>query len=350
MTAKGIDTAPIIFTEDIQSMLKNWVKDNSYHQVAVLVDENTKTHCYPQIDASLPSHRTILIRSGEINKNLNTCEHIWAELTTYGFDRKSLLINLGGGVIGDMGGFCAATFKRGMDFINIPTTLLAQVDASIGGKLGIDFHSYKNHIGLFKDPKVVFIDPAFLNTLTKREKLSGFAEIIKHTIISDKKSWKELSQNQYPDYDWPALVQNSIALKKSIVEEDPYESGKRKILNFGHTAGHAIESLRMGTNSALLHGEAVAIGMMVETQIAYKKGYIKKYERDEILKYVCSVYGKISIGKENYNDMLSRMQQDKKNKNKEIYMALPNSIGDAQWDIQVSPREILESLDFYETY
>ena len=219
---------------------------DKYSTLFVLVDENTRAFCLPIFEQKISNlaYHIIEIPSGETHKNIATCQFIWSEMVKYGADRKSCLINLGGGVIGDMGGFTASTFYRGMDFIQIPTTLLSQVDASIGGKLGIDFMNLKNAVGLFKNPKQVCISADFLHTLSPREIRSGFAELIKHGLIASKKDWDELKDIKSISEvaDWEKYIIPSLAIKKAVVQEDPFEMGLRKSLNFGHTIGHAIES------------------------------------------------------------------------------------------------------------
>ncbi|MEM9391159.1 MAG: 3-dehydroquinate synthase family protein, partial [Bacteroidota bacterium] len=242
----------IVITDEANAQLQQTLSEINFTQLAVLVDENTLTHCYPIIENVLPPHSLIQINSGEEFKTIETCSSIWKMLTENAFDRKGLLINLGGGVIGDMGGFCARTYKRGLQFINLPTTLLAQVDASIGGKLGIDFEGLKNHIGLFSEPDQVIVDPVFLRSLPKNELTSGFAEVIKHNLIADIDNWNRLNKLQLDDINWLDTIRHSVEIKKKIVEEDPLEGGKRKILNFGHTVGHAVESYRMLNGKRIL--------------------------------------------------------------------------------------------------
>ena len=252
-----------------------WIGKNSfskldisiYSQVAILVDENTKRDCLsklPQIESAL----IIEIKSGEQYKNISTCSFIWEQLTINNFDRNSLLINLGGGVIGDMGGFCAATYKRGLEFIHIPTTLLAMVDASVGGKLGIDFKGFKNQIGLFNNPKAVLISSVFLETLAESELKSGFAEVVKHALISDNSLWLKLKNTPFTDLDWEDIIDTSIQIKNKIVLADPFEKGERKKLNFGHTFGHAIESYYLEKRTPISHGKAVFMGMILEAEIS----------------------------------------------------------------------------------
>ena len=226
-----------------------WIGENSiskldvsqYSKIGILVDENTKEFCLPLL-SEIKKSVIIEIKSGEENKNIDSCNLIWEALTKNCFDRNSLLINLGGGVIGDMGGFCASTYKRGIEFIQIPTSLLAMVDASVGGKLGVDFNGLKNQVGLFSNPKSVIINPKFLETLPEDELRSGFAEVVKHALIVDKNLWNHLKNNPFQDLYWEEIIESSVQIKNKIVMSDPKEKGERKKLNFGHTFGHAIES------------------------------------------------------------------------------------------------------------
>lgn len=327
-------------------LIRNFFKDKSYSKVSVLTDTNTATACYPKIKSQLPPHTVFQIEAGEEAKNLTTCSAIWQKLTDEHFDRHSLLLILGGGVIGDMGGFCAATYKRGIDFVLMPTTLLAQVDASIGGKLGIDFNHYKNHIGVFQTPVTTLISPEFLKTLPERELRSGFAEIIKHCLISDAQTWEVIHTKTLQQQDWNELIAHSVKFKSKVITEDPKEKGLRKILNFGHSTGHAIESHFLNSGNRLFHGEAIAIGMITESFIGMKKGLISKADLDQITQYVLSIFGKV----DNVNDdkaILDTIYQDKKNKGNKILMALTKGIGQAVWDIEVNEGEIKESLAFY---
>jgi 3-dehydroquinate synthase len=249
-------------------------------------------------------------------------------------------------VLGDLGGFCAATFKRGIDFLLMPTTLLAQVDASIGGKLGIDFLHLKNHIGLFQEPVGTFISAPFLKTLPLRELRSGFAEVVKHCLIADPTMWEKVRSRPLADQPWEELIRHSVEFKYSVIRRDPKEKGLRKILNFGHTIGHAVEGDFLASGNRIFHGEAVAIGMMMEAFIAFRKGLLAKSESDQIMSYLISVFGPFKpLGAT--NDLLKRMGQDKKNQGKRILMALPEGIGKAVWDVEVNEVQIAESLDFF---
>lgn len=344
---------PICFETPNFSALRAHLAEKQYHSIFVLVDENTKEACWPILEAALVdeySLECIEIAAGEQHKNIESCTQIWSALLIGKASRKSLLLNLGGGVIGDMGGFCAATFKRGMDFIQIPTTLLSEVDASVGGKLGIDFHSIKNGIGLFLNPKMVLIHPPFLKTLAQRELYSGFAEVIKHALIQDAAHWKALLN--YPKLeeipDWTTIIKHSINIKAKVVESDPYEGGLRKILNFGHTIGHAIESLSWQTDQPLLHGEAIAIGMIAEAYLSHQLLGLSQEDLVEICNYILTLYPHYNLNALNEKELIQLMFQDKKNEGDAILCSLLSKIGQAQYNVEASPVIIKQSLDFYE--
>jgi 3-dehydroquinate synthase len=271
---------------------------------------------------------------------------VWQKLTDLNFDRHSLVIILGGGVLGDLGGFCAATFKRGVDFVLVPTTLLAQVDASIGGKLGIDFNHLKNHIGLFQNPVVTLISPAFLKTLPERELRSGYAEIIKHCLISDSDMWEVIRKTPFQKQDWNMLISHSADFKSRVIEQDPKEKGLRKTLNFGHTIGHAVESYFLDSGSRILHGEAIALGMITESFIGNQKELINENELRQIGKHVLEVFGKIEMLPKD-DTILKLIYQDKKNKGNKILMALTKGLGQAVWDVEVNEEEIKSALAYY---
>jgi 3-dehydroquinate synthase len=345
-------SSQVIFTKniaiDLEQYLRQWLDNKQYKNIFVLVDENTRKHCYPILDKIFSQSQVIEIPSGELNKNIHTCGQIWGQLTDFKADRNSLLINLGGGVIGDMGGFCAATYKRGIDFIQIPTTLLAQVDASIGGKLGVDFQGFKNQIGVFQYPKYVFLDIGFLQTLPQRQLISGFAEILKHCLIADLKKWKEISRKSIAQQDWADLVVHSVGIKSEIVAQDPKETGLRKILNFGHTLGHALETYLLEIpERQVLHGEAIAFGMIVESFISFQKNLISKTELSEITAVIQHFFGKIDISKTEFEKIIELAHQDKKNTSQQIRLVLLESIGKASYDHSVSPETLQQSLEYY---
>jgi len=333
----------------ISESLATFFAQNEYSHIAILVDEFTNKYCLPIIQDLLPSNFTkILIKSGEHHKNLTTCEQVWDRMTKANMDRHSLLVNLGGGVIGDLGGFCASTYKRGIDFIQIPTTLLAQVDASVGGKLGIDFHGLKNHIGVFQLPKAVLIDPKFIDTLSIQQKKSGFAEIIKHCLIRDEKEWSAIRQQSFEELDLSKLIAHSVAIKEAVVLEDPKEAGLRKILNFGHTLGHAIETYLLDKGKRkILHGEAIAIGMIVEAFISHQRDLISLHELEEIESYLFENYGRVKLHPEEISKIIALTAQDKKNKGKEIRFSLLTGIGDCGYDIPVSASEMKKAIQYY---
>jgi len=266
-------------------------------------------------------------------------------MTQLGFSRKSLLVNLGGGVIGDMGGFAAATYKRGIRFVNFPTTLLSMVDASIGGKLGIDFHGLKNHIGVFQEPDAVVVCSAFLQTLPKRQIRSGFAEVMKHGLIKNKAYWDRVKIIDLDDQVWDEIISESIKLKHKVVSADPQESGLRKILNFGHTLGHAIESHFLETNEQLLHGEAIAIGMVLEAHLAVQKGSLLIDECEEIVAVMKSYYAFPPLP--DVRELEMHLLQDKKNSEGQLNFALLNKIGDCHYDVVVDLDEIRRAVVYY---
>jgi len=333
----------------ISESLATFFAQNEYSHIAILVDEFTNKYCLPIIQDLLPSNFTkILIKSGEHHKNLATCERVWDRMTQANMDRHSLMVNLGGGVIGDLGGFCASTYKRGIDFIQIPTTLLAQVDASVGGKLGIDFHGLKNHIGVFQLPKTVLIDPKFIETLSIQQKKSGFAEIIKHCLIRDEQEWNAIRQQSFEELDLSKLIAHSVAIKEAVVLEDPKETGLRKILNFGHTLGHAIETYLLDQGKRkILHGEAIAIGMIAEAFISHQRDLISLQELEEIESYLFENYGRVKLHPEEISKIIALTAQDKKNKGKEIRFSLLTGIGDCGYDIPVSASEMKKAIQYY---
>lgn len=343
-----------IACHDYNIYFNNWsalqqLMQQKYQKVFVLCDENTERHCLPILQRHTEVEFMIIrIASGEKNKTLSTCQEIWRSLLKNGANRHSLCINLGGGVIGDMGGFAASTFMRGMDFIQIPTTLLSQVDASVGGKLGIDFQGYKNMIGLIKNPTAVFVFDSFLNSLPAAELTSGFAEMLKHGLIRDKahfESLAQLSQVNVPGI--LPLVHRSVSIKKEVTDEDPQEKGLRKILNFGHTIGHAIESFNLDTKNHLLHGEAIAIGMLIEAHLSYQKQNISLAELQEIAETIIRFFGHHPNCIPSLDQLLPYMLKDKKNIGDQISFTLLNGIGNAIWDQQCSQESIQEAVLFY---
>ena len=334
----------------ITSSLESFLGKTDYSRIFVITDTNTRKHCYRRIKSNLPKHSAVSVAAGEAHKTLTTCEQIWAAMTRAELDRHALVINIGGGVVGDMGGFCAATYKRGINFIQIPTTLLAQVDASVGGKLGIDFRGFKNHLGVFRQPAQVLIDPAFLETLPPRELRSGFAEVVKHCLIADADKWHEIRTKDLEQQNWTDLITHSVAVKQRIVAQDPTEKGLRKILNFGHTLGHAVETHFLGKSQKqrLLHGEAIAAGMVMESYLAYRKKMLDRQTLEQIEEFVFSVFGKAHVLQPgDVKSIVSLTKQDKKNRGSEIRFSLLDAPGSCAYDVAVTPAEMRKALQYY---
>jgi 3-dehydroquinate synthase len=328
------------------------IENGKYSNVFVFADRNTAEACLPVFRDMLDDFSGFdLIETdpGEENKNIDFCIGIWKTLLDFGADRKCLMINLGGGVITDMGGFVASTYKRGIDFINIPTTLLSQVDASVGGKTGIDIDNVKNMVGTFSLPQAVFIEAAFLKTVPKREMLSGFAEMIKHGLIADAAYYAELKAANYATIS-TAAIHRSVQIKNEVVTTDPHEKGLRKILNFGHTIGHAVESYSLSKDKkSLTHGEAIAIGMICEAWLSQKNSTLTAEELEEVRQYITSVYPKYTIKEKSFKTLLELMQSDKKNEHGNILFSLLESIGQCTYNCRVTENDILESLNYYNT-
>jgi len=331
--------------------LGRFIEDGKYPEegVFILVDSQTETHCLThvlELSSRFKSGNVISISNGEEHKNIQTCSDVWGDLSKAGADRKSLLVNLGGGMITDLGGFVASTYMRGIDFINLPTTLLAQVDASIGGKVGVDLHNLKNQVGLFNNPNAVFIYPEFLKTLDKRQLLSGMAEVLKHGLIADANYW-ELAKSGTESLDWEAIISKSIEIKNKIVQQDPLESGPRKMLNFGHTIGHAIETCSLNNKRSLLHGEAVAIGMICESYLSNKLTGLSSKSLEDITSSMLKLYKPFDLEETSYANLLELMRHDKKNKGGKMNFTLLRRIGDAVIDQLCNDDLITESLIYY---
>lgn len=339
---------PIIFSSEANHALSGVLAQLSYSKLVVLTDANTQSQCLP-IVSSILSQNTIFIsvRPGEIQKNLETCTEIWTQMTEAALDRKALMLNLGGGVITDMGGFCASLYKRGIRFLNMPTTLLSQVDASVGGKLGVDFNGLKNHLGVFNEPETVIIAPEFLKTLPKTELRSGYAEILKHGLIRDKAYFAKLKAENWASQDWESLIIHSVEIKKAVVEADPKEAGLRKILNFGHTIGHAFESYFLDSENHLLHGEAIALGMICEGFLSFEKNAFSFDELDQLTEKMFKIYGKVEFSLNDLDPILDLCLQDKKNEGSTLLFSLLNSIGDCTYNIPVTREEIKEAILYY---
>lgn len=326
----------------------------SEHKIFVLVDHNSRKYCLPRLMSNIQLFQKVHILevpTGEEIKDITYCQKIWQEMADNNADRDSILINLGGGVISDLGGFVATTFKRGINYLNIPTTLLSMVDASIGGKVGVDMKGLKNQIGLFSNPQVVFVIPEFLDTLPKRQLLAGFAEVIKHSVIYEKNYWDEISGLTFDEIkDWKELIDWSVEVKNYFVTEDPRDTGFRKVLNFGHTIGHALETFSFQNDQdILLHGEAIAIGLICELYISTKVTRLPKSEMDEVVEYITSLFKHYPLRSGNFDLIMDIMKHDKKNTGSNYNFTLLTSIGNSMINQDVDSKLILESLRFYQS-
>ncbi len=338
-------------TEDLSQILRSI----DYDKLFVLTDENTHRLCMP-LFSSMPdvfNGLQCVIKAGDINKNQGTLSDVWKFLCDNGATRKSLLLNVGGGMLTDLGGFAAATFKRGIRFINIPTTLLSVVDAAVGGKTGINFNGLKNEIGAFAPAEAVLIETAFFKTLDKENFLSGYAEMIKHALLCSEKEWSKIMSFDIDNIDYEALkdlVVTSVGIKENIVEQDPTEKGIRKALNLGHTVGHAFESLSYEINHPVLHGYAVAWGLVCELYLSFKKTGFNQEKLTKTIHFIKENYGVFSFDCKQYDRLYELMQHDKKNESTEVNFTLLGNIGDIRINQTANKEEIVEALDFYREY
>lgn len=341
---------------NLWSIFNSTLKKLNPTKLFILVDTNTKEHCLPYFLSQLridQSPITLEFNSGESNKTIHTCLDLWNELTEKGADRNSLVINLGGGVVTDLGSFVACTIKRGIEFINVPTSLLAMVDASVGGKNGVDLGMIKNQIGIIKDPYSVFIDTSFLKSLPEKEVISGQAEMIKHGLISSEDYW-----NRVKDFDLKKiklaskLIWESIEIKNSIVTIDPLEKDQRKTLNYGHTLGHAIESFCLSSpnRKELLHGEAVAIGMILATYISSELVAFPKEKRDIITESILTTFKRQKFNEEEINSILKYLIFDKKNADNKIYFVLLKNFGVYKLNCEVPNSLIYSAFEYYKKF
>ena len=332
--------------------LNQYLQEAQPSKVFILVDSNTHQYCYAHFISHIEGTyaiEVIEVEPGEIHKNIETCTGIWNVLSELEADRKSLLINLGGGVITDMGGFIACTFKRGINYINVPTTLLSMVDASVGGKTGVDLGNLKNMIGVISESEMVLIDTQYLETLPVEQMCSGFAEMLKHGLIQDKAYWNNLSDLSKLDSSaLDQMIYDSVLIKNHIVKKDPTEQNIRKFLNFGHTLGHAIESFYLTNEDlpTLLHGEAIAIGMIMESFISKEKLGLTEQELIEIGEVILATFSKVVIDPSHINSIKKLLIFDKKNENGTILFVLLASIGKAVYNQEV-PEEIIDAAFQY---
>lgn len=349
------DSYPIFFNEKAYDALNIHLNTTKYSSLFIIVDSNTNELCLPSFLPVIETELSIEIiefEAGEENKNIETCVQIWNVLTELGADRKSLVINLGGGVVTDLGGFVASTFKRGIDFINIPTTLLSMVDASVGGKNGVDLGNLKNQIGVFNLPAMVIVDTSYLETVPQNEMRSGLAEMLKHGLIYDKAYWEQFLDLKAIDFaDFDALIHRSVVIKNEIVTADPTEKNIRKSLNFGHTLGHAIESyfLENKSKTTLLHGEAIAVGMILESYISFEKKLISKTEYIQIKNAIKAIFDDILFDQNDIEPILDLLIHDKKNEYGTIQFALIEGIGKIKINQLVENELILKAFNDYQS-
>lgn len=349
------DDYSVHFNENSYKEINNYLSINKPSTIFILVDKNTNEHCYPKFIQNIETTAVIEvveIEAGEIHKNIETCIGLWNALTELGADRKSLMINLGGGVVTDMGGFVASTFKRGIKFINVPTTLLSMVDASVGGKTGVDLGVLKNQVGMFSNPEMVLIDTQFLETVSEREIRSGMAEVIKYGLTCDIKLWIKLKEfKSMKNSDINNFIHRSIEIKNEVVLEDPKENGLRKILNFGHTLGHAIESYFLESESKenLTHGEAIAIGMITETYLSHKQFDFPKNTLEDIKESIITIFGKVEIEITDYAPIIELLKHDKKNTNGNVNFVLLSDLEKVNYNCIVSEELTIESLNYYQS-
>lgn len=344
----------VIFNKEGFTALNNILNTNNYSSIFVIVDSTTEEACLPSFLTELTTEtpiEVISIEPGENNKHIETCLGVWNALSELNADRKSIILNLGGGVVTDLGGFVASTYRRGIDFINIPTSLLSMVDASVGGKNGVDLGHLKNQIGVINTPKLVLINTLFLDTLSTIELRSGLAEMLKHGLIRDRKHWDKLTNlKDFTLNDLDELIHESVTIKKNVVEIDPFEQKERKTLNFGHTLGHAIESyfLTNPEKERLLHGEAIAIGMILACYISSKQCGFKTEDLNDIKVYLVKLYGQVNFTKTDIKAIIDLLKFDKKNEHGKINFVLLEDIAKPKINCQVENELIYDAFNYYE--
>lgn len=343
----------IHFNSNCYTELNSYLDAHHFSKIFILVDTNTHNYCLSGFMSNLNTAtpiEVIEIESGEENKTIDTCVGVWNALSELGADRKSLMINLGGGVVTDLGGFVACTFKRGIKYINVPTSLLAMVDASVGGKTGVDLGALKNQIGVINSGDMVLIDTAFLDTLPQNHLKSGFAEMLKHGLIYDLKYWNKLIDlSKLTMNDLDKLIYESVIIKKDIVTKDPLETNERKHLNFGHTLGHAIESyfLSEDNKEELLHGEAIAIGMILECYLSAELLKFPKEDLEHINLVIKKMFKTVDIKPSDYDPIIELLKYDKKNEHGNINFVLLEAIGKPKIDCIVDNELIFKAFEYY---
>ena len=352
MSMNRMSVQKIVVCEDFRESLSGVLSGIPYDRLFVLVDEHTSACCWPLLSGIVEADAPVVLRigAGDAHKTLETLSQVWAGLSNGGASRHSLLLNVGGGMVTDLGGFAAATFKRGIRFINIPTTLLAMVDAAVGGKTGINFNGLKNEIGVFALADCVLVSTEFLRTLDRENLLSGYAEMLKHGLISDEKHWAELLRFDLNSVDYGRLkdlVAQSIRIKEEVVEQDPHEQGIRKALNLGHTVGHAFESLALDRGCPVLHGYAVAWGMVCELYLSAVRLGFPTDRLHQTVSFIKAHYGMFDFDCTHYERLYALMTHDKKNEAGRINFTLLRGVGDIAINQQATKEDIFEMLDFY---
>lgn len=347
----------VLITHQLATDLAKAISECGHDRIFVLTDDTTRMECWPVIESfiSMRGAHVISIAPGDIHKNVESLIYVWRELERGGATRHSLLVNLGGGMVTDLGGFAASTFKRGIDFINIPTTLLAMVDASVGGKTGINLDSFKNEVGVFNESKFVLLDTEFLRTLDGKNLRSGYGEMIKHGLISDTETWAELLNFDLGNPDFKLLLTmlaKSVKVKERVVTEDPKEKGIRKALNFGHTFGHAFESFSLihdgeKGKEPILHGYAVAYGLICELYLSVMKQQFPTDKMTQTVRYIRESYGMMDITCDDYDELVDIMRHDKKNTSGIINFTLLSDIGNIHINQTATDEEIKQCLDFF---
>ncbi len=349
-TSKAI----VHFNSLVYEQLNLHIKQTNPSKIFILVDTNTHDYCLPKFLSQMDSGDIVVevmeMPEGEDNKTIDICTGVWEALAEYYADRKSLLINLGGGVVTDLGGFVASTYMRGIDYINVPTSLLAMVDASVGGKTGVDLGHLKNLVGVINEGSMVLVDTSFLETLPQNHMVSGYAEMLKHGLIFDEIYYNKLSNLRNLDFsELDSMIYESIKIKNTIVAEDPTEKGLRKILNYGHTLGHAIESyfLNNGDKTPLLHGEAIAIGMILESYLSHKTCGLNLTKLSNITNVILASFKKVDINTRDIDVIMDLLKHDKKNSHGKIKFVLLEDIGKPILDCEVSSNLIIEAFSYY---
>lgn len=346
-----IDTEIVSYIIGNGALEKAKPKINDYNRIFIITDDNVEKHCLPIIRKNYKEFNIegiITILSGEENKSIHQLIYIWNELTRLNVGRDDLILNLGGGVVSDIAGFAAATFKRGVQYMNFPTTLLGMVDAAIGGKTGIDFDRFKNQVGLFVNPTCVVVDPVFLNTLADEHWQSGFAEVMKYGLIMDRELWQKLYGKKYRNInDWNKIIIKAARDKIDIVRFDQMEKGMRKNLNFGHTIGHALESFYLKSANPVTHGKAIAAGMICESWISSKIFSVECTNVESIVKMIDLNFDRLDFTNDDIPRIKELMKQDKKVRNNKQNFSLLRKIGKAVHEIEIDDELVEESLDFY---